>query len=96
MATSAPPDLAHEPLTDPDRPHATAWLARLGRFSAKPRRGPVALVADEDADLPQSAHDLIDHVDRLSLPAGAEAPSSVTSGSGPGGSRPGSTAGCPS
>ena len=43
MATSARPDLAHEPLTDPDRPHAAGWLARLGRFSAK-RRRPVLVV----------------------------------------------------
>lgn len=38
MASSAPPDLAHEPLTDPQRPHAAGWLARLGRFSARRRR----------------------------------------------------------
>jgi RND superfamily putative drug exporter len=35
---STPPDLAHEPLTDPHRPHAAGWLARLGRFSARRRR----------------------------------------------------------
>ncbi len=35
---SAPPDLAHEPLTDPHRPHAAGWLARLGLLSARRRR----------------------------------------------------------
>jgi RND superfamily putative drug exporter len=182
VATTSPRDLAHEPLTDPNRPHAAGWLARLGRFSARRRRPvlvvwfvltvvaaplaltltsalsgagwdpqgtvaaevrdelrrdfaalgaeaavvvyrqdapladdptglrslvdeldgapgalavvdtlsmppeagliaqdgrtalvPVALEATEDADLPESAHDLIEHVDGLSLPAGAEA-----------------------
>lgn len=43
MTTTTPPDLAHEPLTDPDRPHAAGWLARLGRFSAR-RRRPVLIV----------------------------------------------------
>jgi putative drug exporter of the RND superfamily len=38
VATSAPPDLGHEPLTDPERQHAGGWLARLGRFSARRRR----------------------------------------------------------
>jgi hypothetical protein len=43
MAIVAPPDLAHEPLTDPGRPHAAGWLARLGRFSARRRRSVLAV-----------------------------------------------------
>jgi RND superfamily putative drug exporter len=35
MAIVSPPDLAHEPLTDPGRQHAAGWLARLGQLSAR-------------------------------------------------------------
>ncbi|HEX4904671.1 MAG TPA: MMPL family transporter [Acidimicrobiales bacterium] len=39
MATFTPIPLAEEPLTDPARTHADGWLAGLGRFAVRRRRG---------------------------------------------------------